>query len=116
MFARVRSVRRRRTAGDDRLAAATVVAVSLCRQPHRHQQQPPVTGTPGAPTTVVTGPPTASPAAQTAQGCRRQSRPRRLRSWDRRHPEDEHHPEADRGWGDDHHDAARQPPLVSTSH
>ncbi|TCO34451.1 hypothetical protein EV652_102517 [Kribbella steppae] len=62
VFARVRSVRRRRTAGVVTLAAAAVVAVAVAAGNLTDiNSSPPVTGTPGAPTTVVTGPPTASP-------------------------------------------------------
>ncbi|MFG1817157.1 hypothetical protein ACGFIF_25600 [Kribbella sp. NPDC049174] len=68
VFARVRSVRRRRTAGVATLAAAAVVAVAVAAGNLTDiNSSPPVTGTPGAPTTVVTGPPTASPTARTAQ-------------------------------------------------
>jgi hypothetical protein len=62
VFARVRSVRRRRTAGVVTLAAAAVVAVAVAAGNLTDiDSSPPVTGTPGAPTTVVTGPPTVSP-------------------------------------------------------
>ena len=62
VFARVRSVRRRRTAGVAALAAAAVVAVAVAAGNFTDvNSSPPVTGTPGAPTTVVTGPPTVSP-------------------------------------------------------
>ncbi|MEI8410261.1 MULTISPECIES: hypothetical protein [unclassified Kribbella] len=61
VFARVRSVRRRRTAGVVTLAAAAVVAVAVAAGNLTDiNSSPPVTGTPGASTTVVTGPPTAT--------------------------------------------------------
>ncbi|MGW1342331.1 hypothetical protein ACWCOV_14895 [Kribbella sp. NPDC002412] len=62
VFARVRSVRRRRTAGVVTLAAAAVVAVTVAAGNLTDiDSSPPVTNTPSAPTTVVTGPPTADP-------------------------------------------------------
>ena len=62
VFARVRSVRRRRTAGVATLAVAAVVAVAVAAGNLADiKGTPPVTGTPGAPTTVVTGPQTISP-------------------------------------------------------
>jgi hypothetical protein len=67
VFARVRSVRRRRTAGVATLAAAAVVAVAVAAGNFADvNSRPPVTGTPSAPTTVVTGPPTTSPATSAA--------------------------------------------------
>jgi hypothetical protein len=62
VFARVRSVRRRRTAGVVTLAAAAVVAVAVAAGNLTDiDSSPPVTNTPSAPVTVVTGPPTTSP-------------------------------------------------------
>jgi hypothetical protein len=67
VFARVRSVRRRRTAGVVTLAAAAVVAVAVAAGNLTDiNSSPPVTGTPGAPTTVITGPPTTGPTDQPA--------------------------------------------------
>ncbi|TCC60536.1 hypothetical protein E0H73_21650 [Kribbella pittospori] len=60
--ARVRTVRRRRTAGVVTLAAAAVVAIAVAAGNLTDiDSAPPVTNTPNAPTTIVTGPPTASP-------------------------------------------------------
>ncbi len=62
VFARVRSVRRRRAAGVVTLAAAAVVAVAVAAGNLTDiDSSPPVTTTPSAPVTVVTGPPTTSP-------------------------------------------------------
>jgi hypothetical protein len=62
VFARVRTVRRRRTAGVVTLAAACVVAIALALGNVTNiGGAPPVTNTPGAPKTAVTGPPTATP-------------------------------------------------------
>lgn len=61
VFARVRSVRRRRTAGALSLAAAAVVAVAVATSNLTDiGSSPPVTNTPSAPVTVVTGPPTST--------------------------------------------------------
>ena len=60
VFARVRSVRRRRTAGVVTLTAAAVVAVAVAAGNLTDiKSEPPVTGTS---TTVVTGSPTATPS------------------------------------------------------
>ncbi|TCC46738.1 hypothetical protein E0H75_27210 [Kribbella capetownensis] len=60
--ARVRTVRRRRTAGVVTLAAAAVVAIAVAAGNLTDiDSAPPVTNTPSAPVTVVTGPPTAAP-------------------------------------------------------
>ncbi|WP_329002672.1 hypothetical protein OHA18_05895 [Kribbella sp. NBC_00709] len=60
VFARVRTVRRRRTAGVITLAAAGVVAVALALGNVTDiGGAPPVTNTPGAPKSVITAPPTA---------------------------------------------------------
>ncbi len=81
VFDRVRSVRRRRTAGVVTLAAAAVVAVAVAAGNLTDiKSNPPVTGTPGAPTTVVTGPPTVSPttpaaSTKTPEGTRTGSTP-----------------------------------------
>jgi hypothetical protein len=57
--ARVRTVRRRRTAGVVTLAAAAVVAIAVAAGNLTDiDSAPPVTNTPSAPVTVVTGPPT----------------------------------------------------------
>ena len=62
VFARVRKVRRRRTAGVMTLAAACVVAIALALGNVTNiGGAPPITNTPGAPKTAITGPPTASP-------------------------------------------------------
>src|SRR5438132_1661096 len=62
VFARVRSVRRRRTAGVVMLAAAGAAAVALALSNVTEiGGTPPITNTPGAPKTVVTGPPTVTP-------------------------------------------------------
>ncbi|NUR99966.1 MAG: hypothetical protein HOV67_32500 [Kribbellaceae bacterium] len=62
VFARVRKVRRRRTAGVMTLAAACVVAIALALGNVTDiGGAPPITNTPGAPRTAVTGPPTATP-------------------------------------------------------
>jgi hypothetical protein len=62
VFARVRTVRRRRTAGVVTVAAAAVVAIALALGNVTDiGGAPPVTNTPGAPKSVVTGPPTAAP-------------------------------------------------------
>ncbi|NIK57109.1 hypothetical protein [Kribbella shirazensis] len=74
VFARVRSVRRRRTAGALTLASAAVVAVAVAASNLSDlDSRPPVTQTPSAPVTVVTGPPTSTPtsAAPTATGTTR---------------------------------------------
>jgi hypothetical protein len=61
VFARVRSVRRRRAAGVVTLAAAAVVAVAVAAGNLTDiNSSPPVTGTPGASAPVVTGAPTAT--------------------------------------------------------
>lgn len=61
VFARVRSVRRRRTAGALSLAAAAVVAVAVATSNLTDiGSSPPVTNTPSAPVTIVTGPPTST--------------------------------------------------------
>lgn len=60
--ARVRTVRRRRTAGVVTLAAVAVIAIAVAAGNLTDiDSAPPVTNTPSAPTTIVTGPPTASP-------------------------------------------------------
>jgi hypothetical protein len=62
VFARVRTVRRRRTAGVITVAAAGVVAIALALGNVTDiGGAPPVTNTPGAPKSVITGPPTATP-------------------------------------------------------
>jgi hypothetical protein len=62
VFARVRSVRRRRTAGALTLAAAAVVAVAVATSNLTDVGgSPPVTNSPSAPVTIVTGPPTSTP-------------------------------------------------------
>lgn len=62
VFARVRTARRRRTAGVVTLAAAAVVAVAVAAGNLTDiNSSPPVTNTPSAPVTVVTGPPTSTP-------------------------------------------------------
>jgi hypothetical protein len=62
VFARVRTVRRRRTAGVVTLAAACVLAVALALGNVTNiGGAPPITNTPGAPKTAITGPPTATP-------------------------------------------------------
>lgn len=62
VFAKVRSVRRRRTAGVLTLAAAAVVAVAVAAGNLTDiDSSPPVSQTPSAPTTIVTGPPTTTP-------------------------------------------------------
>ncbi|HET6988219.1 MAG TPA: hypothetical protein VFI00_16460 [Kribbella sp.] len=64
VFAKVRTVRRRRTAGVVTLAAAAVVAVAVAAGNLTDiDSSPPVTNTPSAPATVVTGPPTSTPTA-----------------------------------------------------
>ena len=61
VFARVRSVRRRRTAGALTLAAAAVVAVAVATSNLTDiGSSPPVTNSPSAPVTIVTGPPTST--------------------------------------------------------
>ncbi|MEU4604238.1 hypothetical protein AB0F43_14760 [Kribbella sp. NPDC023972] len=66
VFARVRSVRRRRAAGVVTLAAAAVVAVAVAAGNLTDiNSSPPVTGTPGVSRTVVTGPPTITPSSPT---------------------------------------------------
>ncbi|WP_327637284.1 hypothetical protein OHB24_02520 [Kribbella sp. NBC_00482] len=63
VFARVRSVRRRRTAGALTLAAAAVVAVAVATSNLTDiGSSPPVTNSPSAPVTIVTGPPTSTQA------------------------------------------------------
>ncbi|GAA3110514.1 hypothetical protein JOF29_001350 [Kribbella aluminosa] len=62
VFARVRKVRRRRTAGVMTLAAACVLAIALALGNVTNiGGAPPITNTPGAPQTAITGPPTATP-------------------------------------------------------
>ncbi|HZX06768.1 hypothetical protein [Kribbella sp.] len=62
VFARVRTVRRRRTAGVMTLAAACVVAIALALGNVTNiGGAPPISNTPGAPKTAITGPPTATP-------------------------------------------------------
>ncbi|MGW7683749.1 hypothetical protein ACWGID_23630 [Kribbella sp. NPDC054772] len=62
VFARVRKVRRRRTAGVVGIATACVVAIAFALGNVTNiGGAPPVTNTPGAPKTVITGPPTAKP-------------------------------------------------------
>jgi hypothetical protein len=64
VFAKVRSVRRRRTAGVVTLVAAAVVAVAVAAGNLTDiGSSPPVSHTPSAPTTIVTGPPTTTPTA-----------------------------------------------------
>jgi hypothetical protein len=66
VFARVRSVRRRRTAGVVTLAAAAVVAVAVAAGNLTDiRSEPPVTGTS---TTVVTASPTATPTTGNTAG------------------------------------------------
>jgi hypothetical protein len=62
---RIRTVRRRRTAGVAVLAAAAAVAVVAVAAVSATglSSAPPVAGTPGAPHTVVTGPPTTPPTS-----------------------------------------------------
>lgn len=61
VFARVRTVRRRRTAGAVTLAAAAVVAVALAiTNVTDVDGRPPVSNSPSAPTTIVTAAPTSS--------------------------------------------------------
>jgi hypothetical protein len=62
VFARVRTVRRRRTAGVVTLAAAAVIAVAVAAGNLTDiNSSPPVTHTPSAPVTIVTAPPTITP-------------------------------------------------------
>ncbi|RZU18852.1 hypothetical protein EV645_1052 [Kribbella rubisoli] len=62
VFARVRTVRRRRTAGVITVAAAGVLAIALALGNVTDiGGAPPVTNTPGAPKSVITGPPTVAP-------------------------------------------------------
>ncbi|WP_329481333.1 hypothetical protein OG555_04130 [Kribbella sp. NBC_01484] len=62
VFAKVRTVRRRRTAGVLTLAAAAVVAIAVAAGNMTDiDSSPPVSHTPSAPTTIVTGPPTTTP-------------------------------------------------------
>ncbi|MGW6201104.1 hypothetical protein ACWF0M_33495 [Kribbella sp. NPDC055110] len=62
VFARVRTVRRRRAAGVTTVAAAAAVAIALALGNVTDiGGAPPVTNTPGAPKSIVTGPPTAAP-------------------------------------------------------
>jgi hypothetical protein len=62
VFARVRTVRRRRTAGAITVAAAGVLAIALALGNVTNiGGAPPVTNTPGAPKSVITGPPTVAP-------------------------------------------------------
>jgi hypothetical protein len=62
VFARVRTVRRRRTAGVITVAAAGVLAIALALGNVTNiGGAPPVTNTPGAPKSVITGPPTVAP-------------------------------------------------------
>ncbi|MEV5966689.1 hypothetical protein AB0L70_33280 [Kribbella sp. NPDC051952] len=64
VFARVRSVRRRRTAGVVTLAAAAVIAVAVAAGNLTDiNSGPPVTNTPSAPTTIITAPPTTTPTS-----------------------------------------------------
>jgi hypothetical protein len=66
VFARVRSVRRRRTAGVVTLAAAAVIAVTVAAGNLTDiNGSPPVTNTPSAPTTIVTAPPTIATVTPT---------------------------------------------------
>lgn len=68
VFARVRKVRRRRAAGAMTLAAACVVAIALALGNVADiGGAPPVTNTPGAPKTAITGPPTARTATPKPQ-------------------------------------------------
>jgi hypothetical protein len=61
VFAKVRTVRRRRTAGVAVMAVAAVVTIAVAGNSLADMRStPPVTGTPGAPTTMVTGPPTTA--------------------------------------------------------
>lgn len=61
VFARVKTVRRRRAAGVTVVAAAAVVGIALAGTSLTNlNSSPPVTSTPGAPTTIVTGPPTTA--------------------------------------------------------
>ncbi|TCC10212.1 hypothetical protein [Kribbella soli] len=63
VFARVRTARRRRTAGALTLAAAAVVAVAVAAgNLADFNSSPPITNSPSAPVTVVTGPPTGTPS------------------------------------------------------
>jgi hypothetical protein len=62
VFARVRTARRRRTAGVATLSAAVVAAVAIAATSLTDiNSSPPVTNTPSAPTTIVTGTPTGTP-------------------------------------------------------
>jgi len=62
VFARVRTARRRRTAGALTVAAAAVAAIAVAAGNLADvNSSPPVTNTPSAPVTVVTGPPTDTP-------------------------------------------------------
>src|SRR3954464_511821 len=62
VFARVRTVRRRRTAGVITVAAAGVVAIALALGNVPDMGGAPrVPNPPGAPKSVITGPPTAAP-------------------------------------------------------
>jgi hypothetical protein len=62
VFSRVRTVRRRRAAGVTTVAAAAAVAIALALGNVTDiGGAPPVTNTPGAPKSAVTGPPTAAP-------------------------------------------------------
>lgn len=68
VFAKVRTVRRRRTAGVLTLAAAAVVAVAVAAGNLTDiDSSPPVTNTPSAPTTVVTAAPTSTPTETPAK-------------------------------------------------
>jgi hypothetical protein len=63
VFRRVRTVRRRRTAGVATLAAAAVVAVTVAAGNLTDiNSAPPVSNTPSAPVTVVTAAPTTTPS------------------------------------------------------
>ncbi len=62
VFAKVKTVRRRRAAGVTVVAAAAVAAIAVAGTSLTDtNSHPPVTSTPGAPTTIVTGPPTIIP-------------------------------------------------------
>jgi hypothetical protein len=66
VFAKVKTVRRRRAAGVTVVAAAAVAAIAVAGTNLTNvNSSPPVTSTPGAPTTIVTGPPTITPATPT---------------------------------------------------
>ncbi|WP_350281482.1 hypothetical protein [Kribbella sp. HUAS MG21] len=66
VFAKVRTAKRRRTAGALTLAAAAVAAVAVATGNLADvNSSPPVTNTPSAPVTVVTGPPTGTPSSAT---------------------------------------------------